>query len=101
MTQDFDANVARTLMQMKIADFLVKPVQPVELVRTCARVVKPVAGEGKEAEIFAFLPGGRRRRRHDAFDPDRAAAAVERPARPRVDLSGRSQPAARRLRRLS
>jgi pilus assembly protein CpaE len=56
VTQDFDANVARTLLQMRVADFLVKPVSPVELVRTCARVVKPVVSEGKEAEIFAFLP---------------------------------------------
>ncbi|MET0866841.1 MAG: response regulator receiver protein, partial [Pseudorhodoplanes sp.] len=56
VTQDFDAHVARTLLQMRVADFLVKPVQPVELVRTCARVVKPAASEGKEAEIFAFLP---------------------------------------------
>ncbi len=56
VTQDFDANVARTLLQMRVADFLVKPVSPVELVRTCARVVKPAASEGKEAEIFAFLP---------------------------------------------
>lgn len=56
VTQDFDANVARTLLQMRVADFLVKPVQPVELVRTCARVVKPQTSEGKEAEIFTFLP---------------------------------------------
>ena len=56
VTQDFDANVARTLLQMRVADFLVKPVSPVELVRTCARVVKPATSEGKEAEIFAFLP---------------------------------------------
>jgi pilus assembly protein CpaE len=56
VAQDFDAGVARTLIQMKIADFLVKPVSPVELVRTCARVVKPVAAEGAEAEIFTFIP---------------------------------------------
>jgi pilus assembly protein CpaE len=56
VTQDFDAHVARTLIQMKIADFLVKPVLPAELVRTCARVVKPVASEGTDAEIFAFVP---------------------------------------------
>lgn len=55
VTQDFDAGVARTLLQMRVADFLVKPVQAVELVRTCARVVKP-AGDNKEAEIFTFLP---------------------------------------------
>ena len=56
VAQDFDAHVARTLIQMKIADFLVKPVSPVELVRTCARVVKPVASDGAEAEIFTFIP---------------------------------------------
>jgi pilus assembly protein CpaE len=56
VTQTFDAQVARTLLQMRVSDFLVKPVSPVELVRTCARVVKPATAEGKEAEIFTFLP---------------------------------------------
>jgi pilus assembly protein CpaE len=56
VTEAFDAHVARTLIQMKIADFLVKPVSPAELVRTCARVVKPAAAEGVEAEIFTFVP---------------------------------------------
>jgi len=40
VTQSFDETVARTLLQMRVADFLVKPVSPVELVRTCARVAK-------------------------------------------------------------
>ncbi len=40
VTQNFDEAVARRLMQMRVADFLVKPVPPVELVRTCARVAK-------------------------------------------------------------
>ena len=57
VTQSFDANVARTLMQMRVADFLVKPVSPVELVRACARVAKsPAASETTEAQIFTFLP---------------------------------------------
>jgi pilus assembly protein CpaE len=55
VTQAFDAQVARTLLQMRVADFLVKPVPPVELVRTCARVVKPTTSETKEAEIYTFL----------------------------------------------
>src|SRR5690348_741802 len=38
VAQGFDANVARTLVQSRIADFLVKPVPPVELVRACARL---------------------------------------------------------------
>ncbi|MFZ5692128.1 MAG: AAA family ATPase [Pseudomonadota bacterium] len=56
VTQVFDANVARTLIQMKIADFLVKPVTPAELVRTCARAVQPVASSDTEAEIVTFIP---------------------------------------------
>ena len=57
VTQSFDAAVARRLTQMRVADFLVKPVPPVELVRTCARVAKPQASaETTEAQIFTFLP---------------------------------------------
>jgi pilus assembly protein CpaE len=55
VTQSFDAQVARTLLQMKVADFLVKPVSPVELVRTCARVVKPAVSEATESEIYTYL----------------------------------------------
>jgi pilus assembly protein CpaE len=57
VTDSFDTEVARQLMQMRVADFLVKPVQPVELVRTCARVVQtPTGPERSEAEIFTYLP---------------------------------------------
>jgi pilus assembly protein CpaE len=56
VTQKFDAEVARRLLQMKVADFLVKPVQPVELVRTCARVARPTTTETTEAQIYTFLP---------------------------------------------
>jgi pilus assembly protein CpaE len=57
VTQNFDGTVARRLMQARVADFLVKPVPPVELVRTCARVAKPQASaETTEAQIFTFLP---------------------------------------------
>jgi pilus assembly protein CpaE len=57
VTQNFDGAVARRLMQARVADFLVKPVPPVELVRTCARVAKPQASaETTEAQIFTFLP---------------------------------------------
>jgi pilus assembly protein CpaE len=57
VTASFDEAVARRLMQMRVADFLVKPVPPVELVRTCARVAKPPASaETTEAQIFTFLP---------------------------------------------
>ena len=57
ITQTFEEGVARRLMQMRVADFLVKPVSPLELVRTCARVAKsPVESETTEALIFTFLP---------------------------------------------
>ena len=57
VTQAFDEAVARRLLQMRVADFLVKPVQPIELVRTCARVASgPSADETTEAQITTFLP---------------------------------------------
>ena len=58
VTQGFDAGLARTLLQMRVADFLVKPVEPVDLVRACARVAQSPAGaeQQKEAKIYTFLP---------------------------------------------
>jgi len=57
VTQSFDQSVARRLMQMRVADFLSKPVPPVELVQTCARVAKkPASSESAEAQIITFLP---------------------------------------------
>jgi pilus assembly protein CpaE len=57
-TPMFDEGVARTLLQMRIADFLVKPIKPVDLVRACARVAKSRTGGGQptEAQIYTFLP---------------------------------------------
>ncbi|MEJ2435102.1 MAG: response regulator receiver protein, partial [Pseudolabrys sp.] len=58
VTPSFDADLARTLMQMRVADFLVKPVKPVDLVRACARVAQSPAGAEpqSEAQIYSFLP---------------------------------------------
>ena len=56
VTQSFDADVARSLLQMRVADFLVKPVQPIDLVRTCARVARSTGAESKEAQIYTFIP---------------------------------------------
>ena len=58
VTQNFDEAVARTLLQMRVADFLVKPVAPVDLVRACARVAQSSASgtERAEAQIYTFLP---------------------------------------------
>lgn len=58
ITQSFDQAVARTLLQMRVADFMVKPVSPVELARTCARVADAAnaSAEATESEIYTFLP---------------------------------------------
>ena len=58
VTQGFDESVARTLLQMRVADFLIKPVEPIDLVRACARVAKGPASEvaRREAQIYTFLP---------------------------------------------
>jgi pilus assembly protein CpaE len=56
VAQSFDADVARSLLQMRVADFLIKPVQPLELVRTCARVARSDAAETTEAQIYTFIP---------------------------------------------
>lgn len=59
VTQSFDESLARTLLQMRIADFLVKPVAPIDLVRACARVSQGSSGQAAaptEAQIFTFLP---------------------------------------------
>jgi pilus assembly protein CpaE len=57
VTQAFDEAVARQLLQIRVADFLVKPVPPVELVRTCARVATaPTSSEETDAQIYTFLP---------------------------------------------
>ena len=57
VTQAFDTTVARKLLQVRISDFLVKPVAPIELVRACARAVQgPSGGDALEAQIYTFLP---------------------------------------------
>ena len=57
VTRSLDANLARTLLQMRVADLLVKPVSPVELVRTCAHVANgPATTAPSEAQIYTFLP---------------------------------------------
>ncbi len=60
VTDSFGEGLARRLLQMRVADCLVKPVSPLELVRSCARVAQAPAGgaapDTTEAQIFTFLP---------------------------------------------
>jgi pilus assembly protein CpaE len=57
VTQAFNETVARHLLQVRVADFLIKPVVPLDLVRACARVAQDAKGTAaKEAQIYTFLP---------------------------------------------
>jgi len=57
VVRSVDAGLARALVQMRLADFLIKPVSPAELVRTCARVAQgAAAATATEAESYTFLP---------------------------------------------
>src|SRR6202165_4004480 len=57
VTAGFSESVARQLIQLRIADFLVKPVDPMELVRACGRVAKGSAADSAtEAGIYTLLP---------------------------------------------
>ena len=57
VTKAFNESVARRLVQIRIADFLVKPVEPIELVRACARAAQSQPSETvTEAQIYTFLP---------------------------------------------
>src|SRR5262249_22601706 len=44
VTQSFSETVARQLLQVRVADFLIKPVEPIDLVRACARVAQQASG---------------------------------------------------------
>lgn len=53
----FDVSLARQLLQMRVADFVVKPVAAIDLVRACARAAQTATASGaSEAQIFTFLP---------------------------------------------
>jgi pilus assembly protein CpaE len=53
----FDVSVARQLLLMRVADFVVKPVAPLDLVRACARAAQGAKNAGTtEAQIYTFVP---------------------------------------------
>lgn len=58
VTEAFDEAVARWFIQIRVADFLVKPVDPIELARSCVKAMQAEAKSGatKEAQTLAFLP---------------------------------------------
>ncbi|MBO6716533.1 MAG: AAA family ATPase [Rhizobiaceae bacterium] len=57
VTKEFDAAAVRILVQLKVADFLVKPISTADLVRSCIRVLQgPGRDSGQEAQIYTFMP---------------------------------------------
>lgn len=58
VTEAFDEAVARWFLQIRVADFLLKPVDPVELARTTMRALAAPDGPqaATQAQIFTFLP---------------------------------------------
>jgi pilus assembly protein CpaE len=68
VTQAFDEAVARWLIQIRVADFMLKPVDPVELARSCVKAMQAETQTHapKEAQVLGFMPaaggvGGARR----------------------------------------
>lgn len=57
ITQEFNAAAVRMLVQLQVADFLVKPVTTADLVRSCIRALQgPGREEHHESQIYAFMP---------------------------------------------
>lgn len=57
VTQEFNAAAVRILVQLQVADFLVKPVSTADLVRSCLRALHgPGRDENTESQIYSFMP---------------------------------------------
>jgi pilus assembly protein CpaE len=57
VTQAFDEALARWLLQIRVTDFVTRPVDPTDLAHTCLKAIDSLtAGETREAEFFTFLP---------------------------------------------
>ena len=64
VTQEFNAAAVRILVQLQVADFLVKPLTTADLVRSCIRVLQGPGREREHGIADLHLHAGRRRRRH-------------------------------------
>ncbi|HET9534803.1 MAG TPA: response regulator/pilus assembly protein [Mesorhizobium sp.] len=57
VTQEFSAAAVRILVQLQVADFLVKPITTADLVRSCIRALQgPGRDENTESQIYTFMP---------------------------------------------
>ncbi|MGE0499725.1 MAG: CpaE family protein [Rhizobiaceae bacterium] len=57
VTKEFNASAARILVQLQVADFLVKPLTTADLVRSCLRAIQgPGKEDHPESQIYSFMP---------------------------------------------
>ena len=57
VAREFDAAAVRILMQLRVSDFLVKPISTADLVRSCARALQgPYVAGGNESQVYTFMP---------------------------------------------
>ena len=64
VTQEFNAAAVRILVQLQVADFLVKPITTADLVRSVVRALQgPGREENTESQIYTFMPAGGREKR--------------------------------------
>jgi pilus assembly protein CpaE len=56
LTDTFDDSVARWLIQIRVTDFLKKPVTPEEVLAACIKALKGMTGEDHQARIFSLIP---------------------------------------------
>jgi pilus assembly protein CpaE len=57
VTQEFNAAAVRILVQLQVADFLVKPLTTADLVRSSLRALQGSGRDGnKESQIYTFMP---------------------------------------------
>jgi pilus assembly protein CpaE len=55
LTDAFDDALARWFLQIRVADFLRKPVDPKEVLRACVRVLRATSDAGGGGQILSFL----------------------------------------------
>jgi pilus assembly protein CpaE len=57
VTKEYNAAAVRILVQLQVADFLVKPISTTDLVRSCERVLKGSDRDANsESHIYTFMP---------------------------------------------
>ena len=57
LTESFDDAVGRWFLQIRVSDFLRKPVRPEDLLRACQKATQPDGPAGdKQAQVLTFMP---------------------------------------------